>query len=148
MEKDFDAWNSKKKAVHARTDTENLFFRIHEIWWAHLGVNVGFEQDGTGEAFERPVIVLKKYNARVLLVVPLSTTSKTGTYYFDIGIVGGKHAKAILSQIRLIDRNRLINHIATVNVETFEKLVDATIRANFPKKVPPRKSGGEPKGHL
>jgi mRNA interferase MazF len=56
MKKDFDRWNDKKKAVHDRRDTERLFFRAHEIWWAHLGVNVGYEQDGTGPDFERPVV--------------------------------------------------------------------------------------------
>ena len=147
--KNFDGWNEKKKAVHDRRDTERLFFRAHEIWWAHLGVNVGYEQDGTGPDFERPVVVLKKYNAQVFLAVPLSTTAKVGPYYFDVGLVAGKNAKAIISQIRLLDRNRLINHIGTLEPQIFDALLDAVVAVNFSKKVPPpRKSGGEPKGHL
>jgi hypothetical protein len=69
--------------------------------------------------------------------VPLSTTSKIGAYYFDIGVVGGKNAKAILSQIRLLDRNRLINHIETLDPNVFDTLPDAVVAANFSKKVPP-----------
>ena len=90
----------------------------------------------------------RKYNARVFLAVPLSTTSKIGPYYFDVGFVAGKNAKAILSQIRLLDRNRLINHVETLDPNVFDLLLDAVVAITFSKKVPPRKSGSEPKGHL
>ena len=44
---------------------------------------------------------------------------------------------------------RLINHIETLDPNVFDTLLDAVVAANFSKKVPPpRKSGGEPKGHL
>ena len=149
MKKDFDLWNKVKKTVHARTDTEKLFFRERETWWAHLGVNVGFEQDGTGQVFERPVVIIKKYNPHIFLTVPLSTTSKTGKYYFDVGIVAEDKAKAIVSQLRLLDRNRLINHIGTLDATTFNNLIDRIVEVNL-KKVPPRplRGGGEPEGRL
>jgi hypothetical protein len=36
-----------------------------EISWCALGAQVGFEQDGLNENFERPVIVVKNLNGRV-----------------------------------------------------------------------------------
>ena len=144
-------WNGKKKAVHA-TDTSNVFFYEREVWWTHLGANVGFEQDGTGGEFERPVLIIKKFNPHVFIGVPLSTTEKTGTYYFSVGEVEGKHATAILSQIRLLDAKRLINRAGIVDSATFDTLVSALIEANFTNfgKVPPRplRGGGEPFGRL
>jgi len=132
MEKDFDTWNHKKKQVH-RTDTSDVFFYEREVWWVHLGLNVGFEQDGTGEGFDRPVVVLKKFNPDVFLAVPLSTTDKTGKYYFHVGKVEEREATAILSQIRLLDARRLINRAGTIQADIFSELVEKLVSANFPK---------------
>jgi hypothetical protein len=32
-----------------------FYFREKEIWWACLGANIGFEQNGKNENFERPI---------------------------------------------------------------------------------------------
>lgn len=53
MHKDFDSWNSQKKNIH--TKGENKFYHPREIWWCSLGINVGFEQDGTGQNIEMRV---------------------------------------------------------------------------------------------
>ena len=45
MEKDFDHWNELKKEVNSGEVLP--LYHAREIWWAHLGVNVGYEQDGT-----------------------------------------------------------------------------------------------------
>ncbi|MEK7069101.1 MAG: type II toxin-antitoxin system PemK/MazF family toxin [Patescibacteria group bacterium] len=149
--KEFDRWNGKKKVVHT-ADTSDVYFYEREVWWVYLGANVGFEQDGTGEEFERPVLIIKKFNPNVFIGVPLSTTEKTGKYYFSIGEVESKHATAILSQIRLLDAKRLINRAGIIDSNTFDALVLALVDANFRNlgKVPPRplRGGGEPFGRL
>ena len=55
--KDFDKWNEKKKKVH--NHRKNKFYHPRDIWWCSLGLNVGFEQDGTGKEFQRPVLILR-----------------------------------------------------------------------------------------
>lgn len=131
MEKDFDGWNKIKKETDTREDVGSVYFREREIWWVRLGVNIGFEQDGTNDNFERPVVVIKKYNPHVLLVVPLSTTNKRGAYYFPIGKIEDKNAVAILSQIRLIDSKRLVNRVETLDRGIFTKLLEKIVHANF-----------------
>jgi mRNA interferase MazF len=119
--KDFDRWNDEKK----RTDANKEYFPLYherEVHWCRLGVNVGFEQDGTGEGFSRPVLVLKGFSRRVCLVVPLSTSKKRNQYYIPVGDIEGKSAAAIISQIRLVDTRRLDKHIATVPVDVFEDI--------------------------
>ncbi|MBI5470598.1 hypothetical protein HY968_04760, partial [Candidatus Kaiserbacteria bacterium] len=98
LEKDFDRWNGIKKSVNV-SSVGDVYFYEREVWWVHLGANVGFEQDGTGEKFDRPVVIIKKYNPQVFLAVPLSTTKKQGKYYFRIGEVEGKQATAILDPL-------------------------------------------------
>lgn len=143
MEKEFDRWNDDKKQVN-ETDTSQVFFDEREVWWVRLGVNVGFEQDGTGGDFERPVLIIKKFNPQVFIGVPLSTTQKKGKYYFPVGDVEGQQATAILSQIRLLDAKRLLNRAGVIDFETFEKLVTSLVKANFQnvgKSSPPALAG-------
>ncbi len=53
MQKEFDTWNIHKKEIEENIPT--YFVNKREIWWCSLGVNVGGEQDGVGEFFERPM---------------------------------------------------------------------------------------------
>ena len=59
MHKDFDRWNTLKKAVNAADETKRVYFHEGDIWWVRLGVNVGYEIDGKDRDFARPVIVLR-----------------------------------------------------------------------------------------
>ena len=129
--KDFDQWNSEKKKTDSREDMGDVYFSEREVWWVRLGVNIGFEQDGTGEGFERPVVILKKYNPNTLLVLPLSTTQKRGKYYCAVGKVEERDAVAIVSQIRLLDSKRLVNSAGTIDKETFARLIKAVVDTNF-----------------
>jgi mRNA-degrading endonuclease toxin of MazEF toxin-antitoxin module len=117
MQKDFDRWNELKKQVN---DADLLpLYHEREIWWAHLGVNVGYGQDGTGASFERPVLIMRGFSPHVCVVVPLTTSEKRDRFYVSAGIVEGKSAAAIVSQIRLIDTRRLINKVGTLDRGTF-----------------------------
>ena len=121
MLKQFDDWNSDKKQIDA---TEEYLPRYYEreIRWCRLGVNIGFEQDGTGEDFSRPVLILKGFSRRVCLIVPLTSSPHPGPYRVPVGLVGEKNTTAIISQIRLIDTRRLDQHITTIDKETFERI--------------------------
>ncbi len=127
MHKDFDGWNTRKKQAHAHEGYMPLFYE-REIRWCRLGVNIGFEQDGTGSAHSRPVLILKGFSRRVCLVVPLTTSPKRNPYHVPMGNVGGKNAYAIISQLRLIDTRRLDQHIGVADKSTFDH-IRKTIKA-------------------
>ena len=127
--KDFDGWNEEKKDVHQRD--RKVFFHEREVWWCQLGVNVGFEQDGTNDDYARPVVILKTFSTNAFLALPLTTRDKKGIYYFDLGEVDGEVAKAILSQIRFIDKKRLQNKVDIVDKVIFKKLKKAVIQLNL-----------------
>ena len=110
--KDFDGWNEQKKRLNA--DVEPLYFRDGEIWWVHLGVNVGYEIDGKNDTFARPVIVLRKYNKYSFLALPLTTSTRSSPWKLPLGIVAGKPAFAILSQLRNIDSRRLYQKVGSL----------------------------------
>lgn len=127
--KDFDNWNLEKKRVNGTNPS--VFFHAREVWWCKLGINVGFEQDGKNIQFSRPVVILKTYSTNAALIIPLTSKNKKGTYYFDIGKVDGRDAKAVLSQVRFIDKRRLINKADVISKEIFEKLRSAIIQINL-----------------
>ncbi len=122
MEKDFDGWNFKKK--HINDHALAPFYHQREIWWCSLGVNVGFEQDGTGANFDRPVLIIKGFNSHVFFGVALTGKKKHGRYYVPIGEVQGREASVILSQARLVDTKRLIKKISTLDTDMFDKVCD------------------------
>lgn len=117
--KDFDTWNGDKKSLHH--EKERPFFDIREVWFAHLGVNIGYEQDGTGNESLRPVVVLKKFNNEICWVVPLTRTHKTTKYYFHVSLEG-EDSTVILSQIRLLDAKRLKYKKGNISHEEYEEL--------------------------
>lgn len=121
--KDFDTWNGVKKDLNK---AEGKLYKQRDIWWYSLGVNVGFEQDGTGKAYERPVVVLRGFSRAVCLMVPLTTSTKENKYHIDVGVVNGKRAAAIISQVRLIDTRRFIDKIGMLEVEMFHAMKKAT----------------------
>jgi mRNA interferase MazF len=127
MEKDFDGWNHIKKEVNDGS-AARVFFHPRELWFAHLGVNVGFEQDGRGKEFLRPVFVVRKFNNQVFWALPLTKTQKPrNPYYASFQYVAFPEIEtaplltsvAILSQLRLIDGKRLRYKIGTVHEDAF-----------------------------
>ncbi len=126
MEKDFWTWHSKKEKVDEKQT--RVFFHEREIWFCHLGANVGFEQDGKGENFGRPVIVFRKFNKEVFWGVPLTTREKGGKFYLPIPSENGEPRKAILSQLRLMDAKRLYQKIGVIDMGTHKLLEEAIIK--------------------
>jgi mRNA interferase MazF len=128
MENDFDRWNDKKKQLNA--DIEPLYFRDGDIWWAHLGVNIGYEIDGKQVNFARPVIMLRKYNKYSFLALPLTTRDSSRPYKLPVGDVAGKQAFAVVSQLRNIDSRRLYQKIRWLPPEVLLGIRKETFRIN------------------
>ena len=74
--KNFDTWNKEKKNLE-NIGHDTLAFHEREIWWCSIGFNLGDEQDGKNELFERPILVLKKFNNKIAWVLPMAPNQKT-----------------------------------------------------------------------
>ena len=117
--KDFDTWNLKKKNAELE---EKRLYTTREIWWCRLGVNIGFEQDGSGTEFLRPCVIVRGFGPRVCMVIPLTTSLSKHPLRMPIGEVDTKLASALLSQLRSIDTRRLVEKIGFLDKEKFEEL--------------------------
>lgn len=121
MKKDYKQWHSKKSIIN--NIGKAPFFHEREIWFCHLGSNVGFEQDGSGQDFLRPIIVFRKFNNNIFWAIPLTTTLKQTKFYFVFSFESGNSSSAILSQIRLIDARRLSHKIGDISELDFLALI-------------------------
>ncbi len=131
--KDFDKWNEHKKIIESHAGKR--FIHEREVWWCSLGLNIGDEEDGKNDLYERPVLILRKFNDHLVLVVPLTTQLKNNEYY--LSLVGSPvQEAAVLSQLRLISTKRLNRKARKVSPERFEKVIDRIIEVVFKKPRP------------
>ena len=117
-EKEFDRWNEEKKCVH--NVGKRKYFREREIWWCKMGINVGDEQDGTGQIFDRPVLIIKGLSMNTCLIASLTSSKNLHKMRIPIGNIDGKDDSVILSQLKTIDTKRLIEKICNADSEKFE----------------------------
>lgn len=120
MNKRFDEWNETKKIVHIKTVSAH--FREREIYVSTMGSNIGFEQDGKGDGFVRPILVLRKFSKQSFIGIPLTSVIKEDMFHYGFSFIEGKMSYAILSQVRLFDAKRLERKLGMVHEEDFEKL--------------------------
>ena len=130
MQKKFSQWSIQKANLHSESTV--AYYHEREIWWCALGVNIGFEQDGTGENFDIPVVILRGFNTHTFFAVALTGRKKAGAFYFYLGKVDDRDATAILSQVRILDTKRLIKKIGTLHISTFQDLKNACKDILFP----------------
>jgi mRNA interferase MazF len=117
MSKNFKEWFTEKNDLHE--NKVRAFFHEREIWFASVGVNIGFEQDGKHEKFLRPVVVVKKFNNEVCWGIPTTKKNKKGKHYFPFEYKESEFTTVILSQLRLIDTKRLDYKIGSMKESDF-----------------------------
>ncbi len=137
MNKQFDKWNDLKKDIH--TNNSLIKFQQRHIVFMKIGTNVGYEQDGKGDDFLRPILVYKKFNNQLFLGIPLTSRIKDDKFHFEFEYKKGKRSFAILSQMRLFDIKRAKYYDGKISNDYFEKLQDKLLKLI----VTPPKKGGE-----
>ena len=125
MEEIFDKWNEVKKVV--QNDEKIRLFKQRDIFFINMGQNVGFEQNGKGENFVRPIIILKRITNQMFLGIPLSSQLKKGDWFFEFEFDTKDDVSrniAIIPQIKMFSSRRLLNKIGVMKIEDFEKMKD------------------------
>ena len=112
MQKDFDDRNNQKKLLDV--SKRSVFVTEREIRLAHLWVNVRYEIDWKWETYERPVLVIKKL-WWLFFVIPMTTKGSEWPWYYDLPEnVFWKRSRLVLSQVKVIDRNRFVRKIQRI----------------------------------
>lgn len=121
MKEEFDLWNKVKKDINIKDF--GPFFKERDIFYLNVGKNIGFEEDGKGDNFLRPVLVFKKFNNFIFLGIPLTSKNKNNKkFYFKFSFSLNIVSYAILSQIRLFDYKRLERKCGVMNIIDFVEI--------------------------
>lgn len=83
---------------------------------------MGFEQDGSGDEYRRPVVVLKGLSKRTFVAIPLTASTKSHPMRPSVGRVGDEEARALISQVRVVDTKRLVRKIGYLDKGAFESI--------------------------
>jgi mRNA-degrading endonuclease toxin of MazEF toxin-antitoxin module len=119
--KNFDEWNLVKKSLNNNKSSKKFFYE-REIWFCSIGINVGHEQDGKHERYERPVLIFKKINEKTFLGIPLASSQKRDIRSYYWNIKNRKRSILLFHQIRLLDSKRIHQKIDEIPSSTFEDI--------------------------
>ena len=142
-QKEFDAWNSVKKQLHASETVPE--FKEREVWWCSIGVNLGYEEEGKNKNFERPVLVIRKFNKWLFVGLPLTSQIKQNIFHFELPTYNGIKSAVILSQARVLSAKRLVRRVRFVEPVIFkdvcQKYAELTVKMIVDKTKSPDKLG-------
>jgi mRNA interferase MazF len=130
MEKDFIGWHVVKEDLQSCHNTP--VFQEREVWWCSVGINIGGETDGKSRLYNRPVLIVRKFNRHLFVGVPLTTQIKQNPYYFPVAFKG-KDQCVMLSQLRTWEGKRLTHKMGQMPKSQF-----ADVRRALAEIVNPR----------
>ncbi len=113
---DFDDWNDLKKNIERVANS--ALFHEREIWWCSLGINLGVETDGKHERYERPVLIIRKFNRDVAWVLPMTSKVKESPFHHSFEM-GNKKRSVMLTQLKTISTKRLSRKIGMMRMDAF-----------------------------
>jgi mRNA interferase MazF len=126
--KNFSDWILIKEKTEYRNRIEAYKY---SVFWCAFGENIGSEVSGKGNNFLRPVVILKKFGDRCVLVAPL--TSNTDSIKNNVIVKVSDDEvlrKVLISQIRTVDTKRLYEYMGKIEgkyrvllKESFNKIV-------------------------
>jgi len=121
----FVSWTKLKIKIHF--SEKNFVVKERQIWWASIGQNVGIEQNGKNCNFERPILILRRFNDEQFWALPITSKVKIGKYYHAF-VQNDVRYSVCLSQLRVMDKRRLLRHLGEMNevdyLEIRKKIVE------------------------
>lgn len=115
----FDAWNELKKKID--TKEQQVFFpRTREVWMTAFGKNIGFEENGSGTKFSRPVLIIKKFNNHMFWVIPLSRKQKLFDFYYNFTDPTSEKVSLMLAHVKLMSIKRFTRKMYTLDQNIFD----------------------------
>lgn len=137
MKNEFDKWNTEKQKIDTEEYSKENFPQIGEVWMCVVGKNIGYEQNGTGNNFSRPVAIVSKFNNKMFWVVSLSTKQKKFDFYYNFTDPNRQKVSIIVAQLKLVSLKRLKRKMYDLSEKDFENVLK--IIKNFLKNRNPAK---------
>ncbi|HRZ30319.1 MAG TPA: type II toxin-antitoxin system PemK/MazF family toxin [Candidatus Paceibacterota bacterium] len=120
----FVDWTKLKIRIHSMEVESVIYPKKREIWWASLGQNIGVEINGKNDNYERPVLIVKVFNEKSILVAPISSTKKTDKYLIEFISNEGNRNVVNISQLKMLSSKRLLRLVGEMGDQDFSKVKD------------------------
>lgn len=118
---DFDIWNLRKQAIHARANIPTYDER--DIWWCSVGQNIGSEENGKHENFERPVLIFRKFGDGVFWGIPITSASPRKISRTECLILFENGPRTVdIIQLRLMSGKRLLRFVEKMSLADFQHI--------------------------
>lgn len=133
--KNYDEWNIIKQKADKKEN--KVGFKVREIFWLRLGQNIGAEEYGKGNEFQRPVLIVKRLTADIFIGVPLTSSLKSNDYFHQFRYNTKKGElinSAMILQLKTFDKKRLMTRIGMINKNDFELVLEKISRLFIPPK--------------
>ncbi len=117
-----DNWHNIKKTLEINDNIP--LFRQNEIWWCHVGQNLGSEIYGKGEDYSRPVYILKKINKTKFIGIPMSTKLSDDNRFYPLKI-NKRDGGLCFNEIRSFSAKRLRQKIYKLSDNEHQKIINA-----------------------
>jgi hypothetical protein len=123
----FDIWNTQKQLIHNKKVIRS--FEERQIVFIKMGKNIGFEQDGKGKEFLRPVLIYKKFNDDQFIGFAMTSKyHKQEKFYYKIK----EDSYVILSQIKTYSAKRISHSIGKIPKEKMKEIHNKFLRLVTP----------------
>lgn len=136
--KDYRKWHELKTQIENSEHQAQKIFREAEVWWCSLGLNIGFEEDGKNNTYERPVLIFRKFNKELFWGLPMTSVTREGKFYFSF-VFRNSHSTVILSQLKAYSSKRLLRNMGKINNQVLaevESKIMALIKETDPLRGP------------
>ena len=117
--KDFERWHILKCEIDANRNVP--VFSEREIWWCSIGTNVGSEEDGKNDRFERPVLIVRKFNHDMFWGLPITSSLREGLFFYPI-YLDGQIRTILLSHLRLFSPKRFRKYMGCIKSSEFKEV--------------------------
>jgi mRNA interferase MazF len=123
--KNFLDWFRLKPKLDTKI-AKNIPINEGEIWWCHVGENVGMEISGKDELYLRPVLIIRKFSNKTFMAIPLTSNEFTGKYFYKIELKK-QISWLCLHQARFMDTKRLFKRIETISDRKYKVILSAFV---------------------
>ena len=119
--KDYCKWHVLKTQIENSDSKVQKIFKEGEVWWCAIVLNIGFEEDGKNNNYERPVLIFRKFNKEMFWGLPMTSKQRGGKFYYSFKFRTSA-STVILSQLRTFSSKRLIRHMGKVDGNIFGEI--------------------------
>ena len=130
----FDEWNEVKQKTH--NTFRQVGFKQRDIFWLRAGQNIGSEEYGKGNEFQRPVLIVKKLTNNLFVGIPLTSKLKDNSNYFHVISYKSKKKyienSAMILQLKTFDKKRLMGKIGVLNQNQFKIVLEKITQMFIP----------------